>query len=69
MNCGKCGGTLYTDTDHYGRHETCLCCGASRVIEVAPSPDLWTASQASEGPGGPRGGDLARPYGKVLRRG
>ena len=62
--CGRCGGTLYEDTDQFGRHENCFQCGASRVIEVALTPYLWEQAEAYEAPSGP----VWQPYGRVGRR-
>lgn len=66
--CGKCGGTLYEETDQFGRHENCFQCGATRVLEVRLNPNLWVKGEATLGPGGARGDVLNRPYGKVLPR-
>ena len=30
--CKRCGGTLYTEQDQYGTHQTCLRCGATRMV-------------------------------------
>ena len=67
-NCTRCAGTIYTDTDKYGQHWSCWNCGAGGVLVVKLVPDLWTMAAAVEGPGGPRGSNIARPFGRVLPR-
>ena len=30
--CKRCGGALYPEQDQYGTHQTCLRCGATRMV-------------------------------------
>ncbi len=51
--CGHCAGALYTDTDHYGTHETCRNCGRTRVVELSPETPLWHTTGAGKRPRDP----------------
>ncbi len=69
MKCPKCTGMVYSGSDHYGEFETCWNCGWARDIEVGVVPSLWTEAGATLAPGGPRGGSLNRPFGRVIKLG
>ena len=38
-SCGRCGGDLYEDRDHYGTYVSCLQCGASAEVQKSQRDD------------------------------